>query len=290
MKLSQIYSSDTRRISFEVFPPKPDIPIDTVFDTISGLKKLNPSYISVTYGAGGSSRGRTVEIASKIKNEYGLEAMAHLSCAGHTKADIDYILEDLKQKGIENILALRGDPPINQPDFDYNKNDFRYAVELIEYIKSKGDFSIAAAAYPEGHKDSKSITKDWCYLKEKVDAGVDVLITQLFFDNRIFYHFMEDITKLGIHCPVIPGIMPIFNSKQIKRIISLCGSSMPGELLIMLDKYGDSQEDLRKAGIDYAIRQIQDLLDHGVLGIHLEPMNRPALAEEIIKGLNYKFN
>ena len=131
---------------------------------------------------------------------------------------------------------------------------------------------------------------DWHYLKEKVDAGVDVLITQLFFDNRIFYHFMEDINRIGIHCPVIPGIMPIFNNKQIKRIVSLCGSSMPGELLIMLDKYDNSPEDLRKAGIEYAINQIEDLLDNGVLGIHLEPMNRPALAEEIIKGLKYKFN
>lgn len=287
MKLSQIYSCEIPQISFEVFPPKPHMPIDTVFDTISHLKRLKPSYISVTYGAGGSNKGRTVDIASKIKNEYGLESMAHLTCVGNTKSNIDYILEELKQNNIQNILALRGDPPINQPDFDYSNNDFSYAADLIRHIKEKGDFSIAAAAYPEGHKDNKSITKDWYYLKEKVDAGVDVLITQLFFDNRVFYHFMDDISRIGIHCPVIPGIMPIFNEKQIKRIVSLCGSSMPGELLIMLDKFEDSPDDLRKAGVEYAIHQIQDLLDQGVSGIHLEPMNRPALAEEIIKGLCY---
>jgi methylenetetrahydrofolate reductase (NADPH) len=286
MKLSEIYRSNEKVLSFEVFPPKYDNPIDTVYSTIGDLKELNPAFISVTYGAGGSSKGRTVEIASKIKNEFAIESMAHLTCVNHKKEDIDSILEELTQAKVENILALRGDPPNGQLDFDYNKNDFKYADELISYIKSKNLFSIAAAAYPEGHKDCRRISEDLMHLKNKVDAGIDVLITQLFFDNRIFYNFVESAERIGINCPIIPGVMPVYNEKQIKRIITLCGASMPADMLIMVEKYSDSPEDLKKAGIEYTIKRIQDLVDSGAHGIHLEPMNRSEIAKEILAAVN----
>ena len=288
MKIADLYKKGDLVLSFEVFPPKPDTPLDTVFETIGQLKALHPAFISVTYGAGGSQKGRTVEIASRIKNEFALEVMAHLTCAGHTDRDIDQILTALKGAGVENVLALRGDPPQGQPQYDFNQGRFRYASELVRYIRQRGDFCIAAAAYPEGHRDCARIALDWQNLKAKVDAGVDVLITQLFFDNRIFYHFLDAVRGLGIRCPIVPGIMPVFNAKQIKRILTLCGGSMPADLLLLTDKYGDAPEDMKKAGIDYAIRQINDLLRNGADGIHLEPMNKPELAREILTGIGYR--
>lgn len=287
MKISELYKRKELVLSFEVFPPKPDTPLDVVFNAIQQLKELNPSFISVTYGAGGSQKGRTVEIASRIKNEFGLEAMAHLTCVGHSRADIDSILNSLEQCGVDNVLALRGDPPAGQPDFDFSKGEFRYATELVQYLRRRERFCVLAAAYPEGHKACPRISQDWEHLKRKVDAGVDVLITQLFFDNRVFYHFLESVRRLGIRCPIVPGILPVFSEKQIKRILTLCGASMPSELLLMIDKY-TNPDDLRKAGIDYAVRQIQDLLANGVDGIHLEPLNKPDLAREILAGIGYK--
>jgi methylenetetrahydrofolate reductase (NADPH) len=275
-------------LSFEVFPPKQETPLETVFATIGQLRDLKPAFISVTYGAGGSQKGRTVEIASRLKHEFQLEAMAHLTCVGHTRQDIERILTELEAVGVENVLALRGDPPLGQPDFDFSQGDFQYAAELVRYIRQKQAFCIAAAAYPEGHQACPRISTDWKHLKAKVDAGVEVLITQLFFDNRIFFHFLESVRAMGISCPIVPGIMPIYNAKQIKRIISLCGASMPANLLLMMDRYNDSPEDLKKAGVDYAIRQIQDLLAHGADGIHLEPMNKPDLAQAILAGIGYR--
>jgi len=290
MKLSEIFKARRPVLSFEVFPPKPDLPIDSVFQAISALKDFSPSFISVTYGAGGSSRTRTVEIASRIKQDFCLEPMAHLTCVGHTKIDVDKILAELEDKGLVNILALRGDPPRDQPNFDYNKGEFKFAIDLIRYIRlKKPNFSIAAAAYPEGHKACPRIRTDWEHLKDKVDAGVDLLITQLFYDNRLFYHFLETVRNMGINCPIVPGIMPVFHAKQIKRILSLCGASMPPEILIMLDKYENNPDDLKKAGVEYAIKQINDLLDNGVDGIHLEPMNKPELAADILKDLRHRF-
>ncbi len=285
MKLTDIFENRRPVLSFEVFPTKPDMPLDTVFEAIGQLRELRPSFISVTYGAGGSQKGRTVEIAAKIKQTYRVEAMAHLTCVGHSRSDIDRLLDELEAVGVENVLALRGDPPANQPDFDFHKGDFHYANELIEYIRRRPRFSIAAAAYPEGHKACPRISQDWQNLKRKVDAGVDVLITQLFFDNRIYFHFLEHVRGLGIRCPIVPGIMPVYHEKQIKRILTLCGASMPPEILLMMEKYGNSAEDLRKAGVDYAIRQIRELLAQGVEGVHLEPMNKPELAREIISGV-----
>ena len=285
MKLSEIFRWRKPVLSFEVFPTKADMPLDAVFDAVAQLRELNPAFISVTYGAGGSQKGRTVEIATKIKQQYHLESMAHLTCVGHSREDIDRILTELAAAGVENVLALRGDPPINQPDFDYHRGDFKYANELIAHIRRQNRFSIAAAAYPEGHKACPRISLDWRNLKQKVEAGVDVLITQLFFDNRVFFHFLENVRALGIQCPIVPGIMPLYHEKQIKRILTLCGASMPPEILLLMEKYGGSPEDMRQAGIDYAVRQIQELLDNGVDGIHLEPMNKADLARAIINGV-----
>jgi len=286
MRLSELYKSSVPALSFEVFPPKPDVPLEKVTPILDTLKKYSPDFVSVTYGAGGSSRGRTVEIASKIRKVYGMEAMAHLTCVGQTHGEVDSILEELKQNNICNVLALRGDPPRNNPDFDFSKGEFKFASELITYIRSKGDFSIAAAAYVEGHRNSRFIDDDWKNLKRKVECGVDVLITQLFYDNRLYFHFRDSIQHLGVKVPVVPGIMPLFNAKQMIRVMGMCGASMPPAVMIMLDKYGKSEDDMYKAGIDYAVEQIQELVSEGVPGIHIEPMNRPELAEDILKGLS----
>lgn len=285
MKLSEIYKPSVPVLSFEVFPPKPDVPLEKVMDVIGDFKQYSPDFISVTYGAGGSSQGRTLEIASRIKKDYGVETMAHLTCVGQTRAEVDHILRDLKENSISNILALRGDPPRNQPQFDFSRGEFKHASDLITYIKDHGHFGIAAAAYVEGHRDSRTIDKDWENLKRKVDCGVDVLITQLFYDNRLFWHFRDTVRKMGIKVPIVPGIMPMFNARQVRRILTMCGASMPPDVLIMLDKYGDADEDMYRAGVEYAIKQIQELMSEGVDGIHLELMNRPDLAGDVLNGL-----
>ena len=273
MKIKDIFERKKFVFSFEIFPPKPDVPLDTLFESIEGFKKLSPDFISVTYGAGGSQRGRTVEIASKIKNQYNIESMSHLTCAGHTKEEIDELLSDMKKENICNILALRGDPPADQPDFDYSRGAFKYANELIAYLKEKGDFCIGAAAYLEGHVDSKRLSEDRMHLKNKVDAGVDFLITQLFFDVRLYFDFLEKCAQLNINCPVIPGVMPIFSSR-IKNMTARSGCSIPAKLVLMIDKYEDNPEDLRKAGEEYAGVMIRELLDGGAPGVHLYTMNK----------------
>lgn len=283
MNLVNLFQKKKPVISFEIFPPKLDTPIESIFNTLEQFKDLKPDFISVTYGAGGSAKDRTIEIASKIKNEYGIESMAHLTCVGHSEEEIDALLKSINEHNLENILALRGDPPADQPDFDFSKNVYQYANELIVHIRKNNKFCIAAAAYVEGHVDSKRLKDDLINLKQKVDTGVDFLMTQLFFDNRLFYDFLDKISSMGITCPIIPGIMPIFKADQIKRITSLCGASLPAKLVIMMDKYGGNDDDMRKAGIEYASAQIRDLIDNGADGIHLLTMNRPKSTKEILK-------
>ena len=282
MRISELYNKNRKTLAFEIFPPKPDIPMDSLFSSIEGFKKLLPDYISVTYGAGGSQRGRTVEIASKLKNHYGIESMCHLTCVGHSVQEIDDLLAEIKKENIDNILALRGDPPIDQPDFKFDNGAFKYANELIEHIKKTGDFCIAAAAYLEGHSDSKRLSDDRRYLKQKVDAGVDLLITQLFFDIRLYFDFLDRCEQLNIKCPVIPGIMPIF-SARIKTMTARSGCSIPARLVLMIDKYQDSPEDLKKAGEEYAAYMIRELLDGGAPGIHLYTMNKLESTINILK-------
>lgn len=282
MRISELFKKSKPLVSFEIFPPKMDTPVESLYDSLKQFSEMKPAFMSVTYGAGGSQKDRTIEIASKIKHDYKIEAMAHFTCVGHTKEEIDELIKNLQENGLENILALRGDPPMNQPDFDFSKNVYRYASELITHIRTKADLCIAAAAYVEGHVDSKRLKDDLLHLKEKVATGVDFLVTQLFFDNRLFYDFLDRIAALNIKCPVTPGIMPIFKADQIKRITSLCGASLPAKLVVMMDKYGDNPEDMRKAGIEYASNQISDLVANGVDGIHLLTMNRPKSSREIL--------
>ncbi|HEY8344726.1 MAG TPA: methylenetetrahydrofolate reductase [NAD(P)H] [Bacillota bacterium] len=282
MKISDLLSTKQPTVSFEVFPPKPDYPIETIFRTLDELKKLNPDFISVTYGAGGGNRERTVEIAAKVKQDYQIETLAHLTCVGHSKAEIERIVHSLSEKGIENILALRGDYP---EDLPRRTGEFSYALDLIEFLRIKGDFSIGAAAYPEGHPETAHPEKELAFLKRKVEAGVDFLITQMIFDNTYLYAFLERLSKAGINCPVLVGVMPIFNVRQIKRISSLCGATIPPKLSSKLELYADSPEETEKIGIDFAVSQISDLLQNGVHGIHLYTMNKAKQAQKIMESL-----
>jgi len=284
MKIIELFKKKRPVFAFEIFPPKPEIELETLFDSLHQFKQLKPDYISTTYGAGGSRKNRTIEIASRIRSEYGIESMAHFTCVGHSMEEIDAMLDVFHANKLENILALRGDPPVDQPDFDFSKNVYQYASELIAYIKNKKpEFCIAAAAYIEGHESSKRLRDDLLHLKRKVDAGVDFLITQLFFDNRLFYEFIDKAAALNIACPISAGVMPIFKESQIKSITARSGCSIPAKLVLMMDKYHDSPDDLRKAGIEYAGIQIRDLIDSGVDGIHLYTMNRPKSTREILQ-------
>jgi len=283
MKICEMFKNKKPVISFEIFPPKPDAPLESIFDSLAQFKSLKPDYISVTYGAGGSQRGRTIDIASRIKNEYGIETMAHFTCVGHSVEEIDEMLNSLEDNGLENILALRGDPPENQPDFDFGKNTYKHAYQLVRHIRNRNGFCIAGAAYLEGHIDSMRLKEDLQHLKEKVDEGVDFLVTQLFFDNRLFFNFLDMAAALNIKCPVTPGIMPVFRADQIKTICAKSGCSIPARLVLMMDKYSDSPDDLRKAGIEFAGLQIRDLIDNGAHGIHLYTMNRPKSTREILE-------
>jgi methylenetetrahydrofolate reductase (NADPH) len=284
MKISDLFTKGKQTISFEIFPPKLDTPIETILGKLGDFASMNPDFISVTYGAGGSKKGRTLEIASKIRNEYGVESLAHFTCVGHSVEEINAMIQRMKDENLENLLALRGDPPVDMPEFDFSKNAFCHASELIGHIRRLGNFCIAAAAYPEGHADSPRIKFDMHYLKMKVDQGVDFLITQLFFDNRVFYDFLDKCAAYRITCPILPGVMPIFKANQIKRIALMCGASMPAKLVLLLDKYGDTPE-MAKAGIEYASQQIQDLLDSGVDGIHINTMNRVEATRTIMQNV-----
>jgi len=283
MKVIEFYKLENPPVlSLEIFPPKPEYPLETLFNTIEELRNLHPDFISVTYGAGGSTRDRTVEIASRIKKDYGIETLAHLTCMAHSKQEVDVILANLWEKGIQNILALRGDPPANLGNDCIEHREYNYARELIEDARKKADFGIVAAAYPEGHIECPKISDDLLYLKQKVDAGADVLISQLFFDNRKFFDFIERSQKIGINCPIVPGIMPILNASQIKRMIYLSGASLPSDLLRLLDRYEKYPEDMEKAGIEYASRQVEELIINRMPGIHMYTMNKSRQIKEIL--------
>ena len=286
MKIIDMFNKKRPVISFEIFPPRPDVPLDRIYDQLESFEALSPDYISVTYGAGGSRKGRTLEIASRIKKLHNIESMAHFTCVGHTKEEIDNMLKAMHESGLENILALRGDPPADQPDFDFGRSAYKYAYELILHIRRVNDFCGAAAAYVEGHVDSRRRSEDLAHLKEKVDTGVDFLITQLFFDNRLFFDFIEKARAKGIECPVATGIMPIFKADQIKSIALKSGCSIPARVVLMMDKYQNDPEDMRKAGIEYASYQIRELIGEGVDGIHLYTMNRPKSTREIMDNIS----
>ena len=278
MKISEMFGKGKTILSFEVFPPKKTMPVDTIYETLDGLKDLNPAFISVTYGAGGNSADRTTcEIAAAIKHKYGIESAAHLTCVNNSREDILKILGDFKECGVENILALRGDINPNVPP----KDDFKYASELITFIKEHGSFGISGACYPEGHLDSENMVEDILNLKKKVDAGAEHLMSQLFFDNSCFYNFLEKARIAGVNVPIEAGIMPVTNKKSIERMVSMCGASLPPKFAKMMQRYENNPEALRDAGIAYAIDQIVDLISNGVDGIHLYTMNNPYVAGKI---------
>ncbi|HLR21836.1 MAG TPA: methylenetetrahydrofolate reductase [NAD(P)H] [Tissierellaceae bacterium] len=278
MKIKELFEKANLVYSYEVFPPNLDSPIERVYDAIGELSELDPDYISVTYGAGGSTQdNRTSILTSRIKNKHNIEALAHLTCIGATKENIDKILNELKGNSIENILALRGDIPEGK----FNRGDFNNSQELIRYIKEKGDFGIAAACYPEGHIETKIKDKDIEILKLKEEAGADYFITQLFYDNNYFYDFLGKVEQKGIKAPIQAGVMPVINKAQIKRTIELCGVSLPEKFIRIINKYEHDKIALRDAGIAYATEQIVDLISSGVRGIHLYTMNNPYIANSI---------
>lgn len=277
MKIRNFFDKKTV-FSFEVFPPKKTSSIDTVYQMLEELEGLTPDFISVTFSAGGSGNNAlALDIASRIREGNKVEPMIHLPCINYSRAEIEEVLKELDARGIENILALRGD--IN-PDIP-PKNEFRYASDLISFIKEHGDYDIAGACYPEGHMEAASIIDDILNLKKKVDTGADHLITQLFFDNSMFYSFREKTQLAGIHVPIEAGIMPVTNKSQIERMVSMCGASLPQKLVKILQRYENNPEALRDAGIDYAITQIMDLLENNVDGIHLYTMNNALVARKI---------
>lgn len=272
-------------LSFEVFPPKKDGEFEAAFAVLDQLGALSPDFISVTYGAGGSNSKKTVEIASYIQNTLNIPALAHVTCVGNRAADVLETINSLKANNVNNILALRGDRPKDMTDEQFNSREFAHASDMIRYLKEHTDMNIAGACYPEKHFESFSMESDLKHLKEKQDAGADLLITQLFFDNDYFYTFREKADKKGITIPIHAGIMPITTAKQIGTTVSLSGSSVPKAMADIIAKYADSPEDMRKAGIDYAIRQIRDLLENNVDGVHIYTMNKPKMAGEIMEAI-----
>lgn len=272
-------------ISFEVYPPKKDDDFSSAYEILDELSILKPDFISVTYGAGGSNSKKTTEIASYIQNKLSITALAHLTCVGDRKEDIVSIVKNLSENNITHILALRGDRPKNMTDEQFESRDFTYANEMIQYLKSVTDIHIAGACYPEKHFECFSMESDLNHLKLKQDAGAEFLITQLFFDNDYFYRFREHATQKGINIPICTGIMPVTTAKQLGTTVSLSGASIPKSMSDLIAKYGDSPEDMRKAGIDYSIRQILDLKQNGVDGIHLYTMNKPKMAAEIVNSI-----
>ena len=268
-------------LSFEVFPPKKESDVENLYETIVELKELTPDFVSVTYGAGGSTRDKTVEIASHIKNNIGIEAMAHLTCVNSTKEDIKNVLKQLSDKNIENILALRGDPPAGEENFTKTIGGFGYASELVEFIKNNGDWSIGVAGYPEGHIQTPNLKEDIKNLKKKIDNGGDFILTQLYFDNKDFLEFRDLAHKNGINVPIIPRIFPILNYKAIKKISVLCGAKIPQDLLDRLDKNQENADAIENIGIEYAIKQSIELLKYDIPGIHFYTMNKSKQIKQI---------
>lgn len=284
MKLTSVLGQKRITLSFEVFPPKADSDFESVRQAAFQVAKLGPDYMSVTYGAGGSTRDNTLSLAESIQKEYGVTAIAHLTCVGATKDSIRESLLDTRNSGIENILALRGDKPqwMEQEPF----TDYRYASDLVAAIREFGGFCIGGACYPEGHPDAANKKEDILNLKKKVDAGCEFLTTQMFFDNNIYYNFLYRVRSAGIEVPVIPGIMPITRASQVKNAIRLSGCSMPERFKNIVDRFGTNKDAMMQAGIIYASEQIIDLIANGVANIHIYSMNHAKVVKGILDNLS----
>ena len=287
MKLTEILNQDKLSLSFEVFPPKNDTAFESVKHATEEIAKLKPSFMSVTYGAGGGTSQYTLDIAKNIKEAYGVPTLAHLTCVSSTKKTVKQRIEDIKAAGIENIMALRGDIPTELAGEDRSRWDYRHAVELVRELRESGaDFCIGAACYPEIHPESANQREDIKYLKEKVDAGCSFLTTQMFFDNNLLYNFLYKIREAGITVPIIPGIMPITNGNQVERAVKLSGSFVPQRFKSLVDKFGNTPSAMKQAGIAYATDQIIDLFANGITNVHVYSMNKPDVAEAIRKNLS----
>jgi methylenetetrahydrofolate reductase (NADPH) len=286
MKIKNLLSEKKFILSFEVFPPKREGNLESLYITIKELAELKPDFISVTYGAGGGTREKTIEISSKVKNGFDLEVLAHLTCVQSTRDDIARILDCFKEQNVENILALRGDPPEGTEKFTKTEGGFGYANELVQFIRSRHDFSIGVAGYPEGHIEAPSTKVDMMNLKRKVDAGADFIITQLFFENDAFYNFLDRAVALKIDIPIIPGIFPVLNYNQITRIASLAGVRIPARLVEKAERNRDKPEEVEKYGIEHAIIQAEDLIKNGIVGLHLYCMNKSHPVKKIMAELS----
>lgn len=291
MKLKEIYNSKKPVISFEIFPPKAqntdelNIKISDLFEELKILSAFNPAFISVTYGAGGSTRETTLDIVTKIKNELKIQPMPHFTCVGSSRSDILEYLKKIEQAGIENILALRGDPPKGETCFVKPKDGFGYANELVEFIKSNTNLGIAVAGYPECHSECCSLTEDIENLKRKVDSGGEVIITQVFYENKSYFDFVEKAQAKGINVPIVPGILPITSYTQIERIVSLSGCQLPEELYSKLEENKEDKEAIKQIGIDFAVKQVNELLKNDVSGIHFYPLNKAQAVKSVLDNL-----
>ena len=287
MKITELLGAKRPSLSFEVFPPKTESGFESVRLATEEIARLRPSFMSVTYGAGGGTSKYTLDIAKNIKERYGVPTLAHLTCVSSTRATVQERIADIRAAGIENVMALRGDIPAELVDADRSGWDYRYAVELVRELKEADpELCVGAACYPEVHPESKTQAQDIRYLKEKVDAGCDFLTTQMFFDNNLLYNFLYKIREAGITVPVIPGIMPITNANQIERAIKLSGSFMPRRFVSLVDRFGSDPAAMKQAGIAYATDQIIDLYANGIQNVHVYSMNKPDVAEKIWANLS----
>jgi methylenetetrahydrofolate reductase (NADPH) len=285
MKISEVLKEGKRSVSFEVFPPKTETGFESVKTATEEIAKLYPAFMSVTYGAGGGTSEYTLDIAKNIKHQYGVPTLAHLTCVSSSKETVKAKIVAMKEAGIENVMALRGDIPEHMQNQDRSTWEYTHAIELVKELKDLG-FCIGAACYPEVHPESKDQKEDIKYLKEKVDAGVDFLTTQMFFDNNLFYNFLYKIRSAGITVPVIPGIMPITGANQVERAIKLSGSFMPQRFKSLVDKFGDNPKAMVQAGIAYATDQMIDLYANNIENIHVYSMNKPWVAQKIKENLS----
>ena len=285
MKISQMLAAGSPTVSFEFFPPKDDAGFERLFETIGALRSLCPSYVSVTYGAGGSTRRKTVDLVQRIKREIGIESMAHLTCVGADRAEITGVLDSLEAGGMQNVLPLRGDPPRGQKHFEPVADGFRYASELVAFIRANYEFCLGGACYPETHPEAPSPEIDIANLKRKVDAGAEFLITQLFFDNRDFLRFRERAGRAGIGVPILAGIMPVRSLAQTQRFASMCGAKIPAGLLRRMDAVRDNPAAVRAIGVEHATLQCRHLLEEGVAGLHFYTLNHSTETRAICRDI-----
>jgi len=287
MRLDALFKPDQPTVSFEFFPPKNDEGWTSLYQTIEQLRPLSPSYVSVTYGAGGSTRSKTIELAGKIQNELGIDVLAHLTCVGHTADEIGAILDQLWAANVHNILALRGDPP-GSSVWTKTPGGFEHADELVKYTRGRNNFFVACAGFPEGHPQCLNIHPDLEHLKAKVDSGSHAIVTQLFFDNNDFLRFRDDCRRAGINVPIVAGIMPIQNVSQIKRFVTMCGAKIPNRLLNKLEPLEADSDAVYKAGIEYAANQCRDLMFHGIDGLHFYTLNKSTATIDVVKQLTVR--